>query len=405
MNRPLRIALLSYEFPPETAYGGIGTYTWQMSHCLQRLGCRVEVFAGSVNQTLLAQMLPNGIVVHRILGEKRETFRAKLGAVVASRHATHPFDIIEGPEYGAEGFEVRKVLPHIPFVVKFHIPTFLVKELHYDLKKHRPKYRLKRILGIGNYKREKDIEFKTAKEADAWVAPSHSMAQIMAERWSIPLHQIAVLPNPYLPPEAFTNIPVDTHTNTVTYLGRLEARKGVHLLAKAIPAVLSKHPQTLFRFIGKTNVGPNGRGTMLHYLQKELEPFGSNIEFIDNVPPAEVPQWLAQTDVCVFNSLWESFGYVCLEAMAAARGIVASQNGGMYEMLHDVKGGVLVDPLDVAALQHAIIYLLEHPQERMEMGGRSRQKVLDYYADEVPRQHLQFYLSVIEQKTNRSKNI
>lgn len=395
MDQPLRIAFISYEFPPETAYGGIATYTYQMSHCLSALGCSVEVFAGSVTVTTLHTILPNGIVVHRILGEKREQFRSRVAAFVKERHAAQPFDIMEGPEYGAEGLEVKKALPQIPFVVKFHIPTFFIKELHYDLKKDRLKYRLKRALGIGKYRRERDPEYQMAQAANAWVAPSYSMARVIAERWNIPIENIAVIPNPYIPPPTLLDIPASTTTGCVTYLGRLEARKGVHLLARAIPGVLQKHPQTIFRFIGKTNVGPHGRGTMLEYLQEELAPYKSSIEFKDNVPQAEVPRWLAKTDITVFNSLWESFGYVCLEAMSAARGIVASQNGGMHEMLHDVQGGLLINPLDVTALQNALIYLLEHPQERIQMGERSRQKVLEYYAESVPQQHLQFYKKVI----------
>lgn len=395
MNPPLRIAFISYEFPPDTAFGGISTYTYQISDCLKKLGCSVEVFAGSLTQTVLNQTLPNGVVLHRVKGEKRELYRSRVAPYVVARHAEAPFDIIEGPEYGAEGIEVKKALPQVPFVVKFHIPTFLIKELHYDLKRTRLKYKLKAALGIGKYNRAADKEFQMAKQAEAWVSPSHSMAQIIAERWDIPLQNIAVIPNPFTPPDVLLNIPVQTATACVTYMGRLEVRKGVHLLAQAIPGVLQKHPQTVFRFIGKTNVGPDGKGTMMDYLKRELASWPDNIQFMDYVPPQQIPQWLAQTDICVFNSLWESFGYVCLEAMAAGRGIVASQNGGMWEMLHDIEGGILVDPLDVTALQNGLIQLLQHPQKRMEMGARSRKKVLEYYGDEVPRRHLQFYKDTI----------
>ena len=143
---------------------------------MARLGCSVEVFAGSLTQDSLSQTLPNGVVLHRIRGEKRETFRSRVARFVAERHQQNPFDIMEGPEYGAEGIEVKKALPQVPFVVKFHIPTFYIKELHYHLKKDRLKYKLKQALGIGGYNRENDPEFKMAKSADAWVAPSHSMA-------------------------------------------------------------------------------------------------------------------------------------------------------------------------------------------------------------------------------------
>jgi len=397
MPAPLRIAFISYEFPPETAFGGIATYTYQASKCMKLLGCDVEVFAGSLTQNSLAQTLPGGVVLHRIKGELRETFRARVAKYVAERHAAKPFDIIEGPEYGAEGIEVKKALPQVPFVVKFHIPTFYIKALHYHLKKNRLKYKLKKALGIGNYQKEKDAEYQMTLLANAWAAPSQSMAQIIADNWQIELDTIEVLPNPLIPTDQLLQIPVETTTNCVTYMGRLEVRKGVHLLAQAIPAVLQKHPQTLFRFIGKTNVGPSGKGTMMDYLKQVLAPYAQNIEFVDYVPPQQVPQWLAQTDICVFNSLWENFGYVCLEAMSAGRGIVASENGGMYDMLHDIEGGLLVNPQDVTALQNALIDLLSNPLKRMQMGARSRQKAVDYYGHQVPLRQLQFYHQVVAQ--------
>ncbi|MGV3658316.1 MAG: glycosyltransferase family 4 protein [Chitinophagaceae bacterium] len=393
--QPLRIAYISYEFPPETAFGGISTYTYQVSDCMRRLHCEVEVFAGSLKENNLNQTLPNGVVLHRIKGELRETFRSRVAKYVTERHAQKPFDIIEGPEYGAEGIEVKKALPQVPFVVKFHIPTFYIKALHHDLKKDRLKYKLKNALGIGKYNRQKDAEYRMTMLGDAWVAPSQSMAQIIADNWAMDINKIAVIPNPLIPSDELLQIPIETNNNCVTYMGRLEARKGVHLLAQAIPAVLQQHPKTLFRFIGKTNVGPDGKGTMMDYLKQQLAAWPQNIEFVDYVPPQQVPQWLAQTDICVFNSLWENFGYVCLEAMSAGRGIVASQNGGMYDMLHDIDGGILVDPLDVQALQKALIHLLQNGQQRMQMGARCRQKAVDFYGHKVPRMQLQFYHDVV----------
>ena len=44
----MRIALLSYEYPPETGFGGIGTYTWNQARALTKLGAEVHVLAGSL---------------------------------------------------------------------------------------------------------------------------------------------------------------------------------------------------------------------------------------------------------------------------------------------------------------------------------------------------------------------
>jgi glycosyltransferase involved in cell wall biosynthesis len=222
------------------------------------------------------------------------------------------------------------------------------------------------------------------------------MAAVVCEKWVLAKDRITVLPSPLLPQEALLHIPADTQSNTVTYLGRMEGRKGVHLLAKAIPIVLQKKPDTLFRLIGKTNIGPNGKGTMIDYMKEQLQPWLHRIEFIEQVPPHEIPLWLGKTDICVFPSLWEAFGYVCIEAMSAARGVVASKYGGMNDMLADIGKELLIDPENKTELADAILSLLEKPQKRIAVGRQSREKARDYYGLEVPRQNLSFYKGVAE---------
>ena len=52
-NARLKIALLSYEYPPETGFGGIGTYTWYQARALAKLGHEVHVLSGATDPTLL----------------------------------------------------------------------------------------------------------------------------------------------------------------------------------------------------------------------------------------------------------------------------------------------------------------------------------------------------------------
>ena len=135
---------------------------------------------------------------------------------------------------------------------------------------------------------------------------------------------------------------------------------------------------------------------MLDFLKMKLSQYSDRIEFIDHVPLSDIPLWLEKTDICVFNSLWENFPNVCLEAMSAGRGIVASKNGGMYEILHDIHGGEFVNPYNPIEIESALIKLLQNPDERMAMGDRCRNKVIEFYAKKVPELNIQFYQSVID---------
>src|SRR5215472_14587051 len=62
---PMRIALLSFEYPPETGFGGIGTYAWYQARALARLGHEVHVLAGATQQTLLRSSTHDSVTVYR----------------------------------------------------------------------------------------------------------------------------------------------------------------------------------------------------------------------------------------------------------------------------------------------------------------------------------------------------
>ena len=120
----------------------------------------------------------------------------------------------------------------------------------------------------------------------------------------------------------------------------------------------------------------------------------ANLEFAGHVTPPQIAGYLARTDICVFPSLWENFPNVCLEAMSAARGIVASREGGMKDMLEDIEGGILIEPTDSPQLADAVCEMLDDPRQRRQRGERCREKIVDFYADQVVRDAERYYLDV-----------
>ena len=139
---------------------------------------------------------------------------------------------------------------------------------------------------------------------------------------------------------------------------------------------------------------------MKEVLLKELGTASASVEFIDHVPFTEIPSYLAKATVCAFPSLWENFPNVCLEAMAAARGIVASRSGGMAEMIGKCNGGLLVDPHNVKEIVNAITYLLQHDEERIAYGKRSRELIVNYFSGSITAKLLEQYKGFAEKKKN-----
>jgi glycosyltransferase involved in cell wall biosynthesis len=64
--------------------------------------------------------------------------------------------------------------------------------------------------------------------------------------------------------------------------------------------------------------------------------------------------------------------------MSAGKAIIASKNGGMKEMLSDVNGGILIDPLKPREIANAIFTLLKSPSIRIKMGIENRKKIKSF---------------------------
>jgi len=393
----MHIAFTSFEFPPDTAIGGIATYVENAAILMAERGHRVEVFTSSPNRASLHENFAENILVHRIQTTDRNNFCTAILPLFTQQHQQSAFDLVESPEYAYEGLEIKKAFPALPMIVRFHTPAFWVKQLNKKFIAGSAKEKIKKLFGIKQYKKEKDKEYLFTLMADGWVVPCSSMKNILIEHWGLDAEKIEIIPNSFQPSESLLNIPADTATNTVTFIGRLEVRKGVTQLAAAIPMVLKEKPGVQFRFVGKPNHAPGKKGMMDDYLKEQLSAFENNIQFIPHVPKDKIPELLSQTDICVFPSYWELFGYVCTEAMAAARGIVASKQGGMRDMLEDINGGILVDPLSPEEIADGILFLLNDPAERMNMGKRSREKVISYYSKEVADITEKYYLQKIKQ--------
>lgn len=403
----MKIALVSYEYPPDTAFGGISTYVNQISRVLQTRGHHVEVFSASISREVTE--IDEGIVIHRILETDRTKFRESVVKIFLERHHLINFDVIEGPEFNADAREIVQVVPDIPLVLKFHTPLFLIKKL--NLLNPEPSLLMKIRWYFGQMRRgielkaywkyipEEDIEYLHSSDADECVFPTTTLAKLVFPKWKIDSSVSSVVPYPYIPTYQLLNISTKTSTNTITYIGRLETRKGVLDLAEAIPLILDSCPDVKFRFVGRSNKSPQPGLNMQQYLSKILDKYSHLIEFTGGVSSDKIPYYLANTDICVFPSIWENFPNVCLEAMSAARGIVGSSAGGMIDMLDHGQAGILIPPKKPRQLAHAILQLLHNPKLRMKLGENARNRVLrEYNADRIGSLQEASYARAIERR-------
>lgn len=392
--------MISYEYPPDTANGGIATYVYQAAKMLAERGNTVEVFAGSITRT--GSFLENGVLVHRFLVKKQINFAKAIVREFISRHQAENFDVIEGPDFKADARAVVAACPSIPYVVKLHTPVAVLWQIEKPSLLYKCKVRFQELLhGINPFR---DYERSHVEKADLIAGPSHALCEMLINLWNLDKRKVLSFPYPYIPSKELLQIPVQTNKNIVTFLGRLELRKGVIELTDAIPLILKEFPATKFRFVGQSQNSPDKSLDMKQYLINRLGKAAESVEFIEKVPLTSIPQVFAQTGVCVIPSRFENFGLVCLEAMSAGRAIVGSSNGGMSQMLNTNKVGRLVSPQDPEGIAAAVIELLADPEKRKQIGAAARQRVLnEYNLDKIGKAQEQAYQMAIENRKGTHK--
>lgn len=162
--------------------------------------------------------------------------------------------------------------------------------------------------------------------------------------------------------------------NLILFLGYLSKHKGPDELLKAMPFILEKNKEAELIFAGT--------GAMLDGLKSLSEWLGvsKSVRFMGFVDDAIKPLLFRSADAFVLPSVssTESFGIVNLEAMACGTPIVASNIGGVPDVIEDGEDGLLVAPRNTAKLADAIIRLLEDRSLRNRIERSALTKVKEY---------------------------
>jgi phosphatidylinositol alpha-mannosyltransferase len=179
----------------------------------------------------------------------------------------------------------------------------------------------------------------------------------------------------------------------ILYHGRIEKRKGLKYLLRAIPLIREHFPNT--RFL----IGSDGP-LRLAFEKLAQEAGWPDVVFLGRVAPAALPALYASADIfCAPGTGGESQGIVLLEALASGRAVVASDIPGYRSVIENQRDGLLVKPARHEELAWVICHLLGSPETRQRLGetgrrraelfnwGRVAAQVLAYY-DEVRRSSL-----------------
>jgi glycosyltransferase involved in cell wall biosynthesis len=210
-----------------------------------------------------------------------------------------------------------------------------------------------------------------ARLADVHVAISAGLAHYLAESegfdaggFEIVHYGIAAGPPPPAPPRE----------PRLAVVGRLIPIKGHSSLLEALALARHEVPGIALEIAGGGPLEPELRA------QTRRLTLGDAVSFLGQVAPAGPV--FERARVVVVPSLGEGFGLVALEAMERGRAVVASDVGGLPEIVEPGRTGLLVPPGDPAALAAALLELVRNPERTAAMGAAGRERALTAFSQE-----------------------
>lgn len=203
---------------------------------------------------------------------------------------------------------------------------------------------------------------------DRYVCVSHDVAHFTRERLHLPEERVVVIPNGVDCERLARAVPADLSRlglaegrKAITYIGRLEAQKGVEQLVAHSPrwmARLSDHDLLLV-----------GAGPLEKHLKELADRSGMAARIHLVGWRSDVPQIIQASDLVVLPSRWEGMPNAVLEAMAVGKAVVCTDVEGVRELLGDEAGAQVVPLGDDEAFSEHIATLAADEHERSRLAA------------------------------------
>lgn len=224
--------------------------------------------------------------------------------------------------------------------------------------------------------------FSYTKLAAAALANSESTKRTLLKNapW-LPGKRIRVIyngidPKPYLSPPKKNlreEFGISENDFVIGFVGQLDERKGIWDLLEGFRLFVREWKNTTLFLCG---VGPL-RGEIQEFARKnDLEAKIKLAGFRD-----DVPEIMKMVDVLALPSLWEGFGIVVIEAMAAAKPVIVSRASNLPEIVSEQEG-ILVLPNAPLELAEAFRMLVSQPKLRQKLGRNGRKRVLNFFTQD-----------------------
>ncbi|MFI4941236.1 MAG: glycosyltransferase, partial [Burkholderiales bacterium] len=242
------------------------------------------------------------------------------------------------------GFYTRYRRRHWPIIYCAHGWSFSqsenpVKKLLYKKMEQFLAARTAAIVNVSAFEREQAIKFGISPDIQYTI-----LNGLPDTRCDVPLRFV-----------------VDRSHINFGFIGRIDPKKGMDRLLRAFQDI--RLNKVKLWIIG-------GRADAM----KDVLVVTENIQFIDWIPNFEIDSHIRQLDALIVPSRWEAFSLVALEAMRAARAVIANRTGGIQELVLEGENGIFVNMDD---LEETRSILLSVTKKQLSDLGREGRKLFE----------------------------
>ncbi|GAB4110947.1 MAG: glycosyltransferase family 4 protein [Roseiflexaceae bacterium] len=357
----MRILMLSWEYPPHSV-GGMGRHVTELSAALAAQQAEVVVLTPHLRGGPNEETTPEGVRIIRVNPPQMGDYGYLAfvqGTNTAMEHIARsladweePFDLIHAHDW---------LVADAAIALKHAWRRPLVATIHATERGRQQGY-----INGAHSQAINQHEWRLTYEAWRVIVCSRFMAEQISRYFQTPADKIDVVPNgitmrasPFQSvgeQQAFRRRFVRDDEPLVFYVGRIVYEKGVHQLIEAWPEVLARQPQA--------HLVVAGTGDQLDAIRQQARSQGliESISFTGFISDDDRERLYRVADVAAFPSLYEPFGIVALEAMAAGCPVVVASTGGLAEVVRLHETGIAIYPNNPGSLAWGILHTIEHPE-------------------------------------------
>ena len=388
----MKICIISREYPPESAFGGIARAEHIAARALARAGADVHVITYSP-RGVFSRAIHDGVVVHRLPAQTPQVpadmhyvVAGAWSLTVANYYAALDslvgFDVVQAQDYFAETLHLQR-RPETAFVVRLHALSGVVSE-----RSGRPRN--------GGDRGLEALEIAALAQADLLLGPTQQVIdetrRVVGER-TPPVRALPL----GMDFERFTvneRVREDGDPLRLLFLGRLEPLKNPDFALHAAAAAKKRGLDIELTLVGR-DIDGYRVGTLIPLMRDLGLDFG-DVRFVAQVDEAGVLQHIGASDCAILPSRFENFHMAAVEALACGVPVITSDKSGLSGWL-SADDGLLAIPIEDASEFGAKAADAVAAGWVEQTAARSHQRVRELFdADDVARQQLAVYDELVE---------